>query len=96
MNLAKASPRYRYDVESNKFIMVQEKSPTRGTKKTTIKLTPAQLEKKRYIRQCNDAAAMKILAPMLYNQNRPQIMTDVNQVIQSIKRHNNTTGKQSR
>ena len=60
-----ASPRYKFDVETNKFKMVREKSPTRGSVKCVLKLTPAQLEKRRYNRKLNDAAAMKLLAPML-------------------------------
>ena len=75
-----ASPRYKFDVESNKFKLVREKSPTRGSVKCVIKLTPAQLEKRRYNRKLNDAAAMKLLAPML-NAQKTTILTDVMQVI---------------
>lgn len=83
-----ASPRYKFDVESNKFKIVREKSPTRGSVKCVIKLTPAQLEKRRYNRKLNDAAAMKLLAPML-NAQKINILTDVMQVIPAGRKNRN-------
>ena len=35
------SPRYKYDVETNKYVVVKDRSPMRGSMKTVVRLNPA-------------------------------------------------------
>ena len=85
-NFTLSSPRYKFDVERNKFVIVQEKSPTRGFVKNVLRPTAEQLSKRRMNRLLNDAAAMRILAPML-NPPQVKVLTDVSQVIPSRRGH---------
>lgn len=79
------SPRFKFDLESNKFVKVAEKDEKKDKSITTrigslrrlAALDPVLLEKRRYNRQVNDEAAMKILAPNL-NPSRPMpVLSDL-------------------
>jgi len=79
---------YKFDFETRKYVIAQERSPTRGTVvKTAKNLTAAQLEKRRDERKMIDAAAMKLLTPSLIVQNVAPL-TDLTQIIPpSMKRN---------
>ena len=72
-----ASPRYRFDPESRKFVADRHGSPVRKLKQ---KFTPEQMEKRNYARWLIDGYAMQILAPAL-NQEKHVILNDISQII---------------
>ena len=73
-----ASPRYKFDPESRKFVPDRHGSPVRL--KLKQKFTPEQMEKRNYARWVIDGYAMQILAPAL-NQEKHVILTDLSQII---------------
>ena len=63
-------------MESNKFILVQDKSPKRGNLKLQSRSIAQLNQKRRYERQCHDVAAMNHLAPML-KPAKVHVLTDI-------------------
>ena len=57
-----ASPRYKFDPESRKFVLDRRTSPVRRIR---MKFEPEQVEKRNYTRWLIDGYAMQILAPAL-------------------------------
>ena len=76
-----ASPRYRFDPESRKFVPDKHQSPTRKLSILRQKFTPEQVEKRAFARWVIDGYAMQILAPSLCNQEKQVILSDITQII---------------
>ena len=80
-----ASPRYKFDPESRKFIPTGHTSPTRKRGSLRQRFTPEQLEKRAFSRWLIDGYAMQILAPAL-NQEKSVVLTDLTQIIPKASR----------
>lgn len=72
-----ASPRYKFDPESRKFVLDRRASPVR---KLRMKFEPEQVEKRNYARWVIDGYAMQILAPAL-NPEKHTVLHDISQII---------------
>ena len=72
-----ASPRYKFDPESRKFVLDRRASPVR---KLRMKFEPEQVEKRNYARWVIDGYAMQILAPAL-NPEKQTVLHDISQII---------------